>query len=432
MANPIDTPSLYRLFMETTGVSTDTRKIHKNCLYVALKGDTFDGNLFAAEALDLGAKYAVVDDPNLANNREEIIYVKDCLEALQDLATHHRLELKTPILALTGSNGKTTTKELIHTVLAQKFRCIATSGNFNNHIGVPLTLLRLTKETEIGVVEMGANHQKEIAFLCEIARPNFGYITNFGKAHLEGFGGIEGVIKGKSELIDYIRNAQAMMFVDPKNKKQLELTRDMSCIYLPQMQEQTRGNMPGETLKLSLEGRQLETQLIGSYNTTNVLAAVAVGRYFKIEDTLIFGAIAEYVPKMNRSQLIKRGRYHIIMDAYNANPSSMAAALSDFGQITSQRNKCVILGDMFELGSSALTEHQNIVSALRSLPIDQVYLVGEHFSATTDHDDRFQIFSHYKALEDALKNAPIAATLLLVKGSRGMALERLLDSVFDA
>ena len=432
MANPIDTPSLHRLFMETTGVSTDTRKIHKNCLYVALKGDTFDGNLFAAEALDLGAKYAVVDDPNLANNREEIIYVKDCLEALQDLATHHRLELKTPILALTGSNGKTTTKELIHTVLAQKFRCIATSGNFNNHIGVPLTLLRLTKETEIGVVEMGANHQKEIAFLCEIARPNFGYITNFGKAHLEGFGGIEGVIKGKSELIDYIRNAQAMMFVDPKNKKQLKLTRDMSCIYLPQMQEQTRGNMPGETLKLTLEGRQLETQLIGSYNTTNVLAAVAVGRYFKIEDTLIFEAIAEYVPKMNRSQLIKRGRYHIIMDAYNANPSSMAAALSDFGQITSQRNKCVILGDMFELGSSALTEHQNIVSALRSLPIDQVYLVGEHFSATTDHDDRFQIFSHYKALEDALKNAPIAATLLLVKGSRGMALERLLDSVFDA
>ena len=432
MANPIDTPSLHRLFMETTGVSTDTRKIHKNCLYVALKGDTFDGNLFAAEALDLGAKYAVVDDPNLANNREEIIYVKDCLEALQDLATHHRLELKTPILTLTGSNGKTTTKELIHTVLAQKFRCIATSGNFNNHIGVPLTLLRLTKETEIGVVEMGANHQKEIAFLCEIARPNFGYITNFGKAHLEGFGGIEGVIKGKSELIDYIRNAQAMMFVDPKNKKQLKLTRDMSCIYLPQMQEQTRGNMPGETLKLTLEGRQLETQLIGSYNTTNVLAAVAVGRYFKIEDTLIFEAIAEYVPKMNRSQLIKRGRYHIIMDAYNANPSSMASALSDFGQITSQRNKCVILGDMFELGSSALTEHQNIVSALRSLPIDQVYLVGEHFSATTDHDDRFQIFSHYKALEDALKNAPIAATLLLVKGSRGMALERLLDSVFDA
>jgi UDP-N-acetylmuramoyl-tripeptide--D-alanyl-D-alanine ligase len=429
---------IYQCYLQSTEVCTDTRKLIPGCFFVALNGANFNGNTFAVSAFEGGAQFVLMDDQveyskaQLNAYRHRALLVDNTLTTLQNLATHHRRALGLPILALTGSNGKTTTKELIHAVLSKKFNCIATTGNFNNHIGVPLTLLRLTSATELAVVEMGANHQGEIGFLCGIAEPNFGYITNFGKAHLEGFGGIEGVIKGKSELIHHIRNAEAIMFVDPRNAKQMELTQDMQRICLPQAQEDLSDNTPGKALSLMIEGHQLHTQLIGSYNQTNVLAAIAVGRHFKIKDSLIFEAIAEYLPKMNRSQLIERGKYRIIMDAYNANPSSMAAALSDFGKITSDGSKCAILGDMFELGSSAKAEHQSIVSALRLLPIEKVYLVGEHFNATTDHDDRFQVFKHYEALEEALQNTPIAASLLLIKGSRGMALERLLNSVFKA
>ena len=426
MTKRLDIPSLYRLFLETTGVCTDTRKIHKDCLYIALKGVSFDGNTFAHRAIELGAKYALIDDRSLADSSDALIFVADGLTALQELATHHRTVLDIPIVALTGSNGKTTTKELIHAVLGQQFNCVATSGNFNNHIGVPLTLLRMTKETQIGVVEMGANHQKEIEFLCQLALPNYGYITNFGKAHLEGFGSIEGVIKGKSEMIQHLRKAKGVMFVDPQNSKHIELTHGMDCVFLPTA-EIIHTASSDHKLTLSLEGDTLSTQLIGYYNATNILAAIALGRYFGVPDGLIYEAVASYEPKMNRSQMLLKGPYTITMDAYNANPTSMSAALTHFGQQNNNQNRCVILGDMFELGTSAFEEHQAIVTQLKTLSIDTIYLVGTLFSGTDHHDDRFQVFATYADLEATLIKAPVTEPFILVKGSRAMALERLLE-----
>ena len=337
---------LHQLYSERLLIDTDTRKIRKNSLFFALKGDHFNGNKFAKEALTKGAAFAIIDEEVYFEGSNTIL-VENVLSTLQELANYHRKQLKTPIIALTGSNGKTTTKELINAVLSTSYKTSATVGNFNNHIGVPLTLLAMNSETEIGIVEMGANHQKEIELLCSIAEPNFGYITNFGKAHLEGFGSVEGVIKGKSELYDFLRKTKGKAFINEDDKIQLKQAEGI---------EQTPFN--NETIKfiranpfvsVEFENTIIESQLIGKYNYKNISVAIAIGAYFNIPVATIKTAIENYVPTNNRSQIIQNKSHKIVLDAYNANPSSMQAALENFSQLK-DAYKIVVLGDMFELG----------------------------------------------------------------------------------
>ena len=321
-------------------------------MFFALKGDNFNGNLFASEALEKGARYVVIDDKDIVANSSYIL-VEDVLSTLQQLASYHRKHLGLPIIALTGSNGKTTTKELINTVLEKKFKTVATKGNLNNHIGVPLTLLAMDTSTQIGIVEMGANHQQEIAFLCEIAQPDYGYITNFGKAHLEGFGGVEGVIKGKSELYDFLKQHGKLIFINATDEKQLTQVGDYPSKYsfgtttVTDCQTQLLGANP--FVRAQYNDSIIESCLIGAYNFNNISAAIAIGQYFKVEGNDIKEAIESYVPTNNRSQIIEKGCLKIILDAYNANPTSMQAALDNFNQLENTA-KVAILGDMFELG----------------------------------------------------------------------------------
>ena len=445
--------SIYDCYLNSAEVSTDTRKLSKGCFFVALKGDNFDGNTFAVSAMEAGAAFVLMDDaklytkPSLSPYLDRILLVDDALKSLQELATHHRRTLNLPILALTGSNGKTTTKELLHATLSQKFNCLATAGNLNNHIGVPLTLLRMNQSTELGIVEMGANHQKEIEFLCQIAEPNFGYITNYGKAHLEGFGGVEGVIKGKSELIDYLNETNGRMFVQSTDHEQLKRTKDMPHTVLNVNQHwainsehsATQAHAQGhasqshtsqDTLALSGPLGDIHTQLIGNYNTPNVIAAAEIAQYFDVSWKKIKLALEQYTPKMNRSQGMKRGSYNLIMDAYNANPSSMQLALDHFAQTAGSGSKAVILGDMFELGQEAALEHQSIVTQAEQLGFDEIYLAGVNFSQTQFDPAKTSCFKDYKSLEERLVAHPPKYTSILVKGSRGMALERLLNTVF--
>ncbi|MEZ7917107.1 MAG: UDP-N-acetylmuramoyl-tripeptide--D-alanyl-D-alanine ligase, partial [Patiriisocius sp.] len=377
--------TVYSYFLESTGICTDTRKIEKGCLFVALRGDNFNGNKFTQQALDKGAFKVIIDDISQHKNTGETILCKNTLVLLQELATYHRQELNVPMIALTGSNGKTTTKEIINAVLSKKFKTTATLGNLNNHIGVPLTLLSMTKETQIGIVEMGANHKKEIEALCKIAQPNFGYITNFGKAHIEGFGSIEGVIEGKSELYKYISKEKGTLFFNADDPIQNKLLGNYpSKVGF----SQTKKNF--YTLKqidanpyvaLQLAQTNITSNLIGAYNFTNISAGVLIGDFFDIPLNDIKQAIEEYLPTNNRSQLITKGSTQIILDAYNANPSSMMAALQHFNTIKTA-SKMVFLGDMFELGETAQEEHQDIVDYLSNTNIDEVHLIGSYFSKT--------------------------------------------------
>ena len=448
MTKRAELPHIYDCFLKSSAVCTDTRKLSKGCFFVALKGDNFDGNTFAAHALESGAKFVLMDDEALSKSesltsfRDQMLVVDDTLTALQDLAKHHRRTLNLPLLALTGSNGKTTTKELLHAALSKKYQCVATLGNLNNHIGVPLTLLRMNHTTELGIVEMGANHQKEIAFLCQIAEPNFGYITNYGKAHLEGFGGLEGVIKGKSELIDYLHTTNGHMFVQSTDKEQIKRTKTLQRTLLnagPQWQvtdqnsashKSKKNNLSQQTLRVSGPHGTLQTQLIGAYNTINVIAAAEIAAYFKVSWDDVKSALTNYIPQMNRSQRLRRGSYELIMDAYNANPSSIAAALSHFAQTTTNGSKTVILGDMFELGQHAESEHQLIVEQAQALGFDRIYLSGVNFYKTSHDPDQSSCFLDYNALEEHLLADPPPPGTILIKGSRGMALERLLHTVF--
>ncbi len=395
-------------------------------MFFALKGENFNGNKFANDALRKGAAYAVVDDPKYAVNNQTIL-VPDVLKALQQLALFHRENSKAKILALTGSNGKTTTKELIHTVLATKYRTIATSGNFNNHIGVPLTLLRIENDTEIAVVEMGANHQQEIAFLCTLAMPDYGYITNFGKAHLEGFGGVKGVIKGKSELYDHlIENEKEVFFNadDPIQRQKLNsyirkygYSQTDSKYYLIKF----RGAYPH--VQIEVENTHIQTQLIGSYNFGNCAAAIMIGKYFNVPLPKIKNALERYVQLNNRSQFITKNGVNIVLDAYNANPTSMRAALENFRDLKGSP-KIAFLGDMFELGPSSKKEHQDIANLAASFGLDEIFLIGKHFGEIETTDKQFEDF---QALSEYLREKPIEKGTLLIKGSRGMALERILD-----
>ena len=410
--------TLYTRYSKNYLVDTDTRKIRKGTIYFALKGANFNGNTFAEEALHKGASYCVVDEKKYVTS-ENILLVDDVLTTLQQLATYHRAQLNIPIIALTGSNGKTTTKELINAVLCKKYNTTATIGNLNNHIGVPLTLLSMTPKTDIGIVEMGANHPKEIEFLCAIANPDYGYITNFGKAHLEGFGSLEGVIEAKSELYAHLKKHQKTAFTNPNDAIQLEKSAGITQVLFNTQQLHFLEANP--LVKISYHSEIIQSNLIGDYNFSNLSAAITIGNYFNVSDTNIKEALENYVATNNRSQVVKTNTNTLLLDAYNANPTSIKAALENFNALESPR-KTVILGDMFELGKNSAEEHQNMVDLAASLHFTNCYFVGELFSKTHSNKLKFKTF---EALSTHLSAHEIANHLILIKGSRGMALERL-------
>lgn len=423
--------NLYSMYLRSQNVSTDTRNIPMKSIFFALKGENFNVNEFAGAAIKSGALFAVVDEKEYANESEDIHYVEDTLNALQKLAQFHREKLNIPIIALTGSNGKTTSKELITAVLSKRYNVASTVGNLNNHIGVPLTLLSIHPNHEIAVVEMGANHQMEIDFLSNIAQPDFGYITNFGKAHLEGFGGEEGVIKGKSELYDYLRKNGKTVFVNCDDEKQIELTEDIRKITFgthPKA-EYTFSFSPaldGYCPEILYDSTHFKSQLAGEYNQSNVAAAIAIGLKFEVPIEDIKAAIEEYVPDNNRSQILDRNEQKIILDAYNANPSSMQAALMNFSKIEGE--KAIVLGDMFELGEASEKEHKAIADLAQELGFESIYLIGKFFHQNSvSNNKNVKSFENREEAEKFFATHPIKEKQLLIKGSRGMALEKLLE-----
>jgi len=421
---------LHDYFKDSTGVVTDSRKLTQDCFFIALRGENFDGNEFAEIALKKGAKYALVDRPEIAKKNKRLILVENTLQSLQELAQYHRKNLNAKIIALTGSNGKTTTKELISSVMAEKFYTKATRGNLNNHIGVPLTLLDFDEKTEIGIVEMGANHKKEIDFLCQLAQPDIGLITNFGQAHLEGFGGIEGVIQGKSEMYEHLSKTGGTIVLnidDPLQRKWMsyqphytygeDAGADCFVKYLKRKHKR---------LALTLEEKTIESQLYGEYNFSNLGAAVALGKFFDLNVEQIKKGVSIYESNNNRSQSILKGNNRIILDAYNANPSSMKASITSF--ISNKKNKgTVILGDMFELGTFTDTAHQEIINQLESSDLNSILIVGEHFLKTQSRDPRVHSFQSLDEIKNYLIQNPFEQTDILIKGSRGMTMETLLD-----
>lgn len=418
---------LYKCFMECGKVTTDSRNCPEGSMFIALKGETFNGNAFAAQALKQGCRYAVIDESEYAG--EGTILVDNCLQALQQLANYHRRQLKTPVIGITGTNGKTTTKELISTVLSRKFNTLYTEGNFNNHIGVPLTLLRLTKEHEMAVVEMGANHPGEIKTLVHIAEPDYGIITNVGKAHLQGFGSFEGVIRTKGELYDFLRaKGGATIFIQNENPYLNGIAEGLTCVRYGQtaglyVSGELISCSPFLSFRWTAEGvsHEVNTHLIGSYNLDNMLAAAAIGRYFGVSDDDISSALASYLPHNNRSQLKETADNKLIVDAYNANPTSMMAALKNFRQVEAP-HKMVILGDMKELGEASREEHQKVVDYLKECGFDRVVLVGPEFAAATHS---YQTFQHVdEALADIRIHKP-QGYYILIKGSNSMKLSQL-------
>jgi UDP-N-acetylmuramoyl-tripeptide--D-alanyl-D-alanine ligase len=426
----MQTAQLYALFLKSSGVTTDTRKLSSNTLFFALSGARFNGNAFAQEALDAGCRAAIIDDQEYATGDARLILVPDVLKALQELATHHRLQMPAKVIGLTGSNGKTTSKELLRDVLAQKFKTYATKGNLNNHIGVPLSLLEIQHHHEMAVIEMGANAQGEIAQLSAIAQPDFGFITNIGKAHLEGFGGIEGVKKGKGELFRFLRSNDRMVFVNAADPVLLELSEGLrrvlygTDVYSPEVY--IVENSPLLTIGWSHQSyfnTAVHTKLTGDYNIGNIAAAIAIGRYFGIDHELINSALENYTPDNNRSERRKTVNNQLILDAYNANPSSMTHALKSFATSSDDAKLC-ILGDMYELGSAAPAEHAAIVALVHALKLKAIF-VGSLFQAQVQPNDLS--FETTTALREHLIKERLQGQTILLKGSRGMKLEQVID-----
>ncbi len=424
---------IYNIFEQCNFVvCTDTRKIIKGSLFIALKGEQFNANHFVEEAIIKGCKYAISDEYQGKN--DQIVVVDNTLKILQELAHYHRKKMKAKVLGITGSNGKTTTKELIAAVLKEKYNIIYTQGNLNNHIGVPLTLLTIRPETEIAIVEMGANHPGEIDFLCTIADPDYGIITNVGKAHLEGFGSFEGVIKTKTELFRYLQAKNGLVFVNhdnnilfdhAKNKHFFSYgTNNKANIITTQFEANPLLHLNWKTLNSSTV-YTVNTNLIGSYNWENVLAAIAIGHYFNIEPETIKRAIENYIPTNHRSQWLIIGTNHILMDAYNANPTSMQLALKNFISLPFE-NKCLILGDMKELGNYEKEEHQNILNIIEQNTFDKVFLVGHVFSKLNKNSN-YLTFENVEQLINHLNINPLSNVTILIKGSHGIHLEKLID-----
>jgi len=410
---------VYQLFLKSSGVQTDSRKTTSNQLFFALNGPNFDANAFAQQAIEKGALAAIVDDKAVAEANQNCYLVADVLETLQTLAQHHRNQFDIPIIALTGSNGKTTTKALMHAVLSTTHKVLATDGNLNNHIGVPLTLLRLTTAHSHAIIEMGANHLKEIAFLCEIAQPTHGLITNVGKAHLEGFGSEEGVLQGKTELYDFIAKKDGIIFINQDDNKLLNSIGDVThTSYKP---SEFRITQDQPTLTLVNQNIEIPTQLIGTYNKENIAAAVSIGVYFGVSLVKAAKAVSDYTPNNSRSQLMTLNGKTLTFDAYNANPSSMKAAIAAFAKRSGK--KAVILGHMAELGTYESAEHQALVDLVKKQGFETSYWVGKPY----EHLVTTHYFSSVDKLNLFLKNNPIEADQLLIKGSRSATLEKVLD-----
>ncbi len=419
--------SIYKLFLKCRGVSTDSRKVESGNLYISLKGPNFNGNSFAKEALDKGAIYAIVDEKKYAINHKYIL-VDNCLETLQELATHHRRNSKAKILALTGSNGKTTSKELIYSVLKSKLNTIATTGNLNNHIGVPLTLLSIQDETQIAIVEMGANHLKEIELLCNIAEPDYGYITNFGKAHLEGFINLEGVIKGKCELYTYLMKTSGLIFVNNNDSKQIDITINYSNKFtFGETESNTNYSVKtiNPQINISIDSLTIKSNLFGKYNIENIAASICIGKYFGLSNHEIKKGIESYIPNNNRSQILEKGSNKIILDAYNANPTSMQLALANFNEMD-EKNKIVFVGDMYELGENSHEMHQDIVNTIEEMNFEESYLLGDLFNKTK-FSSKIKAFDTLEDLHNNVNFSEISNSTILIKGSRGMQLEKILD-----
>ena len=420
---------LYDLFIHNPQITTDSRNCPKGSIFFALKGDKFDGNQYAGKALASGCVYAVIDNPDYYIG-ERTILVDNVLKTLQQLAHHHRKVLGLPIIGITGTNGKTTTKELLAAVLSTKFNLLYTEGNFNNHIGVPLTLLRLTHDHEMAVIEMGASHPGDIKELVDIVHPNYGIIKNVGRAHLEGFGSFEGVIRTKGELYDYIRRSKGKIFIKKENEYLQSIAKGIEQITYGNGDDAFASGQvvscdPFLVFNWKQQGKlhTVETHMIGSYNLDNVLAAVAVGRFFKIPAERISRAIAAYEPTNNRSQFKKTENNELIIDAYNANPSSMKVALDNFITMPVQP-KAIILGDMRELGPTSDELHAEVVEQIKKGQFDKVFLCGEHFSKV---GKEFSPFATTEAMVEELRKQPLKGYHILIKGSHSMGLEKLAD-----
>ena len=420
---------LYQIFEQHPTVQTDTRKLQQGDIFFALKGPNFNGNLFALKALQSGASYVVIDE-EINSNDERLIKVEDVLDTLQQLAKYHRQQFAIPFIAITGSNGKTTTKELVSAVLAAHYTTYTTQGNLNNHIGVPLTLLSIKKDAEIVVIEMGANHQKEIEGYCSYSLPTHGIITNCGKAHLEGFGGLDGVKKGKGELFDFIRlnNGAAFIYNDYDYLK--EMSNGIREIYsygtvdanIMGIVQQSEPFLAIE-MKKGVSFSTIHTQLVGAYNLPNVLCAVAVGKFFNVPEEKLKQAIEAYTPSNSRSQMVEKGSNKIVLDAYNANPTSMKAAIENFAAFPSDQ-KVLMIGGMMELGESSITEHQNIIGLISQYKWKDVVLVGGDFNKVTHS---YTYFNQSTEAREWYKQQQFAHAYVLIKGSRSMQMEKILE-----
>ena len=440
----MQTEQLYQIFLaQNQNISTDSRKITQGCLFFALKGDHFDANQYATQALEQGAAYAITDDPSLPAHAQ-IIGVENVLQTLQTLATHHRKTLKIPVIGIAGSNGKTTTKELLNAVLATHFRTHATPGNLNNHIGVPLTLLAMPTDTQIAIVEIGANHPHEVAQLCQIAQPNYGIVTSIGKEHLEGFETLEAIIETEGEMYDYVLQQNGGIFINKNDeilvqraKKYANSTKDTAIYYGTQTTADCIGELTDasryikfrwETAPSSLpHAPEITTQLTGAYNLDNLLAAACIGRYFSVPYHKINAALAAYSPSNNRSQLLTAGTNTIISDAYNANPSSMKLALENLAHHIQATNKMPIIGDMLELGAATDLEHQNTIDLLQFLGFEQAILVGAHFYKQKNYAaTSYHFFETTAELKAEMPLSGFQDSFLLLKASRGIGLEKYL------
>lgn len=420
---------IYQYYSQKYLVSTDSRKIEEGCVFVALKGERFNGNDFAYQVAQENIASCVIADRKDLPHHERLFIVDDSLAALQELARLHRKKCNIPIIGITGTNGKTTTKELTAAVLSKKYNLIYTQGNFNNHLGLPLTVLRIKPDTEMAVVEMGANHPNEIAHLCTIADPDFGIITNIGKAHLEGFGSFEGVVKTKNELYDFIRNKNGRLFVNRDNELLMNLSNGIdSNTYGKDNNADIKASIVSSNpyLIINWEGNEIKTNLVGDYNFENVMAAISAGCHFNIEKSLIIEALENYTPTNNRSQFIKSEKNEIVMDAYNANPVSMSHAIKNFRNISSE-NTLLILGDMRELGKDSEKEHQVIISLIKELEFKNVILVGEEFKKTAGTD--FTTFTNVEELLAFINDNDISGKKILIKGSNGIHLEKIVNAL---